>query len=78
MAKAMDKETRKRFVDLGEKMIVELIKKYNKVELMPEKKQIPWLFSLFDLKEVQRQYGKHVIAYTKNRLTNRFIAISQA
>ena len=78
MAKAMDKETRKRFVDIGEKMIVELIKKYNKGELMPEKKQIPWLFSLFDLKEVQRQYGKHVIAYTKNRLTNRFIAISQA
>lgn len=77
MAKAMDKETRKLFVDKGERMIVELIKKYNNGELMPEKKQIPWLFSLFDLREVQRQYGKHVIAYTKNRLTNRFIAISQ-
>lgn len=74
----MDKETRKLYIDKGERMIVELIKKYNKGELMPEKKQIPWLFSLFDLREVQKQYGKHVIAYTKNRLTNRYIAISQA
>lgn len=78
MAKAMDKETRKLFVDKGERMIVELLKQYNNGELMPEKKQIPWLFSLFDLREVQKQYGKAVINYTKNRLTNRFIAISQA
>lgn len=78
MAKAMDKETRKLYIDKGERMIVELIKNYNNGELMDEKKQIPWLFSMFGLKEVQRKYGKHVIAYTKNRLTNRFIAISQA
>lgn len=74
----MTHEDRKLFIDKGERMIVELIKKYNKGELMPEKKQIPWLFSLFDLREVQKQYGKAVISYTKNRLTNRYIAISQA
>ena len=71
-------EDRKHFVDLGERMIANLLKQYNNGELMDEKRQIPLLFSLFDLREVQRQYGKAVINYTKNRLTNRYIAISQA
>lgn len=71
-------EDRKHFVDLGERMIANLLKQYNNGELMDENKQIPWLFGIFEKREVQRQYGKHVIAYTKNRLTNRYIAISQA